>query len=688
MARSWAITIVCVALLVFAPLAFGSVEVWAKTVLQAGAVVLALLFFLPGRGIRRRSRPAAPLAIAGLFIALGLFQLVPLPKGMVGAISPRNVELKAIGSDTAESVSGRGSDSEDSFSFTTLSMYPEATKKNLLLVLTYALVFLSIGYSGLRRPQRLTLYATIICMGFVIALIGLLQSFSGTDKLFWLRTRRYGGSMFGPFVNRNHFAGFANMCMALALGALIGMLAPWRAKRLRSRGEIVDYLAGKEVGLSVLLILALAVMSASVFACASRGGLISLAAGFVFIFATVAARRRHRKSLLIVVPLIALAFGASLVMVDEPAFHRLATVWRVLEIDNEAVAALRPAIWKDTLHIAKDFPVFGAGLGTFCFVFPIYRTFYTPAFCLHAHGDWFEILSETGIIGPLLALALSTVFVIYVAKGMRHCRDPLSWGLMTGGLAAFIAIFAHSFVEFNLHIPSNALYLTTIMGLTIATSRREQGHRILRQAHASRHSLGERSHLDAVRHLVWVVAVLAAAGLWIWQLDRCYQAQRNLERFRVAAGSVGKKGAALERQERGSVDEILVLAEGVTTCSSADAEYHFEVGKKLLFLAAGRQTSSRGTFGPLERLQLLDASYEALQRACQLNPIFGEYHFWMGQSYVAAGLDTAAEKEFDKAAALFPSDVDMHTDIARFYQRIGEPEKAKKHFEAAELYDN
>jgi tetratricopeptide (TPR) repeat protein len=132
------------------------------------------------------------------------------------------------------------------------------------------------------------------------------------------------------------------------------------------------------------------------------------------------------------------------------------------------------------------------------------------------------------------------------------------------------------------------------------------------------------------------------------------------------------------------VKGILRLAKAATQYAGREAEYYFEVGEELLFLATGSEESSGVTLGPLERLQLLDASHEALEQACLLNPIVGEYHFRLGGSYDAVGLDRPAEREFTRAVALCASDRQMHTDIARFYERIGRPEEAQKHLLAAE----
>jgi len=403
---------------------------------------------------------------------------------------------------------------------------------------------------------------------------------------------------------------------------------------------------------------------------------------FLFVVVLVASTSRQRNSLFVLVPLIVVAFGASLLLAEERAFHRLATIWRILEIETAAeIGGLRAVVWKDTLSIARHFPVLGSGMGTFFFVFAIYRSFYTPAFCLHAHGDWFEHLGETGLVGMVLALALGTALVVYVVRGIRACRDPLAWGLMAGGLAALIAIFLHSFVDFNLHVPSNALYLSVITALTIATSRRQQSHEQHEEESVSR----ERAYTVFAKRVLWVVVVLSGAGLWSWQLMRGYRAERNLEAFRAAVSSLEDGRAPPSGEQPKLLEEVLELADSVKKCAGKDAEYHFQVGQDLLFLAAGRETLPV-TLSPLERLQLLDAAHEALERACKLNPIFGEYHYWLGESYVAAGVDWEAEKEFEKAAVLYPSDLRMRKDIARFYQRIGNSERARHHLQAAERY--
>src|SRR5262249_38760145 len=58
-------------------------------------------------------------------------------------------------------------------------------------------------------------------LAFFIAGFGILQHLTFNGKLYWFREMRYGGIPFGPYVNRNHFAGFAELAIPISLVPLI-----------------------------------------------------------------------------------------------------------------------------------------------------------------------------------------------------------------------------------------------------------------------------------------------------------------------------------------------------------------------------------------------------------------------------------------------------------------------------------
>ena len=89
----------CGVLLVFAPLAFGSVHVWAYSFVEIGVFSLLLLYFLDRLLYSRTERlewVKTPLnTFLILFVLFILFQLIPLPESILSYISPKTAADKS-----------------------------------------------------------------------------------------------------------------------------------------------------------------------------------------------------------------------------------------------------------------------------------------------------------------------------------------------------------------------------------------------------------------------------------------------------------------------------------------------------------------------------------------------------------------------------------------------------------------
>ena len=59
----------------------------------------------------------------------------------------------------------------------------------------------------------------------------------------------------------------------------------------------------------------------------------------------------------------------------------------------------RWAMWVSTFQILKDFPLFGSGLGTFTYIFPMYRSLHIEGLATHAENDFLQLAAEAGLIG-------------------------------------------------------------------------------------------------------------------------------------------------------------------------------------------------------------------------------------------------------------------------------------------------
>jgi O-antigen ligase len=116
-----------------------------------------------------------------------------------------------------------------------------------------------------------------------------------------------------------------------------------------------------------------------------------------------------------------------------------------------------------------DHPVLGAGLGTLQVIFPKYETLYDGTIVNHAHNDYVEVLAETGAIGALICACFLILLLGDAWKCTSGAKNTTDLALHIGALSACCALLAHSFVDFNLHIPSNALLFLLQSALATST---------------------------------------------------------------------------------------------------------------------------------------------------------------------------------------------------------------------------
>jgi O-antigen ligase len=112
---------------------------------------------------------------------------------------------------------------------------------------------------------------------------------------------------------------------------------------------------------------------------------------------------------------------------------------------------------QDTLRIFLDHKYTGTGLGTLQTVFPAYETQYDGKIVNHSHNDYLEMLAETGVAGGICcAWFLGALFFISLRQVLQRDKS-FAASLHLSGLLGCSAFLVHSLVDFNLHIPANAL---------------------------------------------------------------------------------------------------------------------------------------------------------------------------------------------------------------------------------------
>lgn len=439
-------------LLIFSPLAFGTVEQWSLLVME-GLAVFAVLMLLAEK---KETGPfyMVPGILPLLCICIYcLVQIVPLPSALVSIISPATYRLY-------DSTAGVIKPPE----WISLSVQKKATVAEFFRFISAAAFYL-VAVELLSRKELLKkTVITVIIFSGLLAFLSIMQYLVYNEKIYWFRELTVGGTPFGPFVNRNHYAGFMGMVFPIALS--IFLYYKPQVSYSSFREKLAELFSRRRTNTYVLTGFASILIAVSVFLSLSRGGIVSLALSITFFGLILLARKTgSRRGLVIVVLCV-------LILLSVSWFGWGPIISRFEKIRNpmENIADLRQVIWKDTISIIKDFPFFGTGFGTYVNAYTKYRTLPGENIVDHAHNDYLELLSDGGIAGFMLfGWFLADIFISSY-RTFRKRRELYSIYLFAGSVSGIVYMLLHSVTDFNLHIGSNGLYFFFLAGLMVSSA--------------------------------------------------------------------------------------------------------------------------------------------------------------------------------------------------------------------------
>jgi O-antigen ligase len=386
------------AMVAFTVLAHGAAEDWAKAVLETSAGLLFLLWSLVIY-FSQKNDPGEdrPIVVTPLLPPLVLLAVVALAQLLLHA---------------------------------TASAYD--TRMDLNLLAAYAILLFLAAQAFRTSNDWRSLIWFLMIFGFLVAVFGILQQLTFNGKLYWFREMHYGGIPFGPYVNRNHFAGFIELIVPVSLVPLI------LGKVRRERWYLVGIFALLPIG--------------ALFLSASRGGVVSFGVEIGVLVLMMLLRRTGGQHVLAGGIVLALALLLVSWLGVKQVLDRFSSL-QSLEVTTGKRASMR----HDTRRIFLDHPWTGTGLGTLQTVFPAYESNYDGKIVNHTHNDYLEGLAESGVAGGVCVAGFLGVLFFVSLRQLLQRDKPFAAALHLSGLVACSGFLVHSLVDFNLHIPANAL---------------------------------------------------------------------------------------------------------------------------------------------------------------------------------------------------------------------------------------
>jgi len=321
------------ALLIFTPLARGSVQGWAVTAIQI-ITLLALTAFLIEKCLT------------------GTWEWIKTPLDLPLLILLILVILSAV-----------------------FSQHRPSSLWAAVMLITYIVIYYLVIHTVRTRARFKYLVFLIIGVATFLAVFGLFKKFGINPFPWW----DYGDLKYRPdylastYGNYNHLAGYMEMALPLTLGLFL-----------------LDYRRGKLLTLCYVTLLLIAALILSL----SRGGWVGALTGLTFMAAVLLTNRYFTGKKLIAALAGGFVVAVIVVFASTPVVERINTLDQKSEIPNFKA---RVSVWGGAIEMIEEHPFLGTGPGTFTTVYTQYQPpGVTPRY-FKAHNDYLHFVSEVGL---------------------------------------------------------------------------------------------------------------------------------------------------------------------------------------------------------------------------------------------------------------------------------------------------
>jgi O-antigen ligase len=508
-------------------------------------------------------------------------------------------------------------------------------RQELIQVLVYAFLFLAI-VNNLHRQECVQIISlTVIFLAMTISGYAFYQFLTGS-KHVWFFASLYANRGSGTYISPNHLGGFLDMLLPMALAfTFVG--------RVKAVVRIL-------LGYSALVILV------GIAVTVSRGAWFSSAFALLLFFGILVFQRAYRLPALV---FFACVLCGGIILAPKAALFEKRLKQMVLE-SGKLNDDTRYALWHPALRMTGDHPLWGAGPAHFDVLFPAYRPEIVQADPDWVHNDYLNTLADYGIAGGVLVLAT----MVLLAWGLRRTWSAIRTGNSTlggkpgsnkfafllGSSIGLVAILCHSVVDFNMHIPANAILAVSLMALLASHIRFASDSFWFSAPPATK--------------LLATVALVAGCSYLGYQGARRAGESRWLDRAARSTQYSPEKLDALQKAFAREPQNPLTS---------------YQIGE-LLQIRSREGSDYYPEFKGVDYRQLSGQAMDWLARSKKLNPFSAQTWLCYGACLDWLGKFDEAEPYFDKADLLDPNGYLTTTFIGLHYVELRDYAAARTYF--------
>jgi hypothetical protein len=586
-------TFLLAVILVTGPLVLGAARLWIELPLLG---VVALLLMVQGLRLAPRPHGSAPRRADAIDLSVALFVLYAVARWLT---SPAEYFSRIEAMD----------------------------------VVAYAGIFFTCRYGMTNRRYCIWLLYLLVILGVGETVFGYYLSnhldwfpFGSTERPQLRYAPRWVGTYEGP----NHYASFLVMVIgtALALGSFSKLAWPAR----------------------IILFYVAIMMMIGVMYSGSRGSWIALLAA-ICALVIVGIRNGTMPWWMPVTGALALVLVSGFMFGVSPLVRERLADAQNLIVEGRLAGDIRVHRAADAFRIAHDHPFFGTGPGTFVFIHPRYED---GAFADNAEmtrDDYLNCLDDYGLVGLGVALffVAAVTLKFFCPLGVDHrWQDRV---LLATGFAAWAALLVHSLVDFNLHIPANALLLFSLTGLALGRLKEEK-----------------------VRH--WSTLSLARSGWWLGRGVLLLSLIYGVQIARTALSDRAYE-EAFAREDEVPISESIYGAAEALDYDSGNAQDLVFLGDLHRYQASLQKNSE-------DRLGEGQAALDAYQKALQANTLDDSLQARMGMALDLMQKYPEALTHYQAAVTVQPYNGEFWYSLGNHYQESGTADKAAQAYWVAQ----